>query len=219
MTSLPVGYLIGASDPDVIQVFGRLNAVSKTLNPQEKRSARFSGEFHQFCLRRAAELLPIWRTLGIFTATQISRMLEVQFVAELSMALVDGIGDYSAKRIDDAYQRWDDDFDAQTMVDEQLDQVMALIAECETTAISDTIFRRHPVFYSLVLSLVEAKELPSVRDLETALHRIDERFNDDRPASERPAADVEFTKACTSSTQRIKSRKTRSKYIGKFIAH
>ncbi len=66
MAKLPVAYLIGADDADVIEIFGRLNAVSKTLNAQEKRSARWSGEFHQFCLREAVDRLPIWRGLWDF---------------------------------------------------------------------------------------------------------------------------------------------------------
>ena len=45
MTSLSVGYLLEASDTDVIEIFGRLNSVAKTLNLQEKRNARWSGEF------------------------------------------------------------------------------------------------------------------------------------------------------------------------------
>ena len=43
-TQLSGGWLLGASDPDVIEVFGRLNSVSKTLNPSEKRNSKFSGE-------------------------------------------------------------------------------------------------------------------------------------------------------------------------------
>ena len=43
MAKLSVAYLIGANDADVIEIFGRLNAVSKTLNAQEKRAAKWSG--------------------------------------------------------------------------------------------------------------------------------------------------------------------------------
>ena len=46
LTSLSTGYLLGATDEDVIEIFGRLNSVAKSLNAQEKRNARFSGEFN-----------------------------------------------------------------------------------------------------------------------------------------------------------------------------
>jgi uncharacterized protein with ParB-like and HNH nuclease domain len=64
-TKLSVGYLIGAQDQDVIEIFGRINSVSKTLNPQEKSNAQYSGDFKQFSLSQAAERLPFWRSTDI----------------------------------------------------------------------------------------------------------------------------------------------------------
>ena len=61
LTTIPVGYLLGATDEDVIDIFGRINSVSKTLNSQEKRNVAFSGEFKQFCLSQAASRITLWR--------------------------------------------------------------------------------------------------------------------------------------------------------------
>lgn len=217
MAKLPVAYLIGADDSDVIEIFGRLNAVSKTLNAQEKRSAQWSGEFHQFCLREAVDRLPLWRGLNIFSATEISRMAEVQFTAELAMALVHGMADFSASRIDKAYQTWDEDFPERDDVGERLEAVYATLASLNPEAIKDTIFRRSPVLYSLVLALDDLDQLPNKRSLEESLVAIDARFNDPRPASERSEADIAFVAACTASTQRISSRQTRFEYIRSFM--
>ncbi|WP_395160068.1 DUF262 domain-containing protein [Ilumatobacter sp.] len=213
MAKLPVAYLIGADDTDVIEIFGRLNAVSKTLNAQEKRSALYSGEFHQYCLREAATRLSIWRGLGVFTATNISRMDEVQFTAELSMALEGGMSDFSAARINKAYKDWDNDFPHREDVAVRLNRIFKLIGSLNPSAVKDTIFSRSPLFYSLVLVLDSEKRLPSKANLELALSDIDARFNDPRPVSERPAEDLAFVAACTASTQRIKSHQTRFDYI------
>jgi len=217
MAKLPVAYLIGADDSDVIEIFGRLNAVSKTLNAQEKRSAQYSGEFHQFCLREAVTRLPIWRSANIFTANDISRMIEVQFTAELSMALVQGMTDYSAKRIDDAYKAWDEDFPEREDVARRLERIYKTVASLRTEIIKETIFGRSPVFYSLVLVLDSLPRIPGVAAIEQALVDIDARFNDPRPAAERPTEDVAFVAACTASTQRIRSRQTRNDYIASFL--
>lgn len=217
MTKLPIGYLVGASDEDVIEIFGRLNAVSKTLNPQEKRSAQHSGEFHQFCLAQAAQRLPIWRQFGVFTATEISRMAEVQFVAELAMAMVNGPQDYSAKRVDDAYARWDADFPEMSELEKRFERVMRTLANIDPAVVSQTIFARSPVFYSLVLVLNSMSRLPARTRLEEAIWQIDTHFNDDRPASQRPEADLAFVAACTASTQRIRSREVRFEYIASFL--
>ena len=36
ITAISIGYLLGASDSDVIDIFGRINSTSKSLNAQEK---------------------------------------------------------------------------------------------------------------------------------------------------------------------------------------
>lgn len=36
LTAIPVGFLLGATDSDVIDIFARINSVAKTLNAQEK---------------------------------------------------------------------------------------------------------------------------------------------------------------------------------------
>jgi Protein of unknown function DUF262 len=217
MAKLPVAYLIGADDSDVIEIFGRLNAVSKTLNAQEKRSAQWSGEFHQFCLREAVNRLPLWRGLGIFTATEISRMAEVQFTAELALALVNGMSDFSAARVDRAYKQWDEQFPEREKVGKKLDRVYGKISAIKPNIVEDTIFSRSPVFYSLVLVLDSLTRLPSDAALEEALVAIDARFSDSRPVAERPERDLAFVAACTASTQRIRSRETRFNYIKSFI--
>jgi len=87
-TGLSVGYLLGADDSDVIEIFGRINSVSKKLSPPEKRNANFSGEFKQFCVKQASQRVDFWRNHNIFSALQIARMVEMQFVSELVMNML-----------------------------------------------------------------------------------------------------------------------------------
>ena len=105
---LSVGYLIGASDENVIEIFARINSVAKTLNPQEKRNALFSGAFKQFSVTVAVEHLPFWRHNGIFTDAQIARMIEVQYISDLSMNLDEGLQDFSARKLNTYYRQYDD---------------------------------------------------------------------------------------------------------------
>ena len=95
ITAIPVGYLLGATDADVIDIFGRINSVSKSLNAQEKRNSAFSGEFKQFCLRQASSRVELWRAYNIFTANDIARMNEVQFISDLALNLLEGLSDFS----------------------------------------------------------------------------------------------------------------------------
>lgn len=217
MAKLPVAQLIGADDADVIEIFGRLNAVSKTLNSQEKRAAQYSGEFHQFCLKKAVEYLPLWRNRNIFSATEISRMQEVQFIADLSLSMLDGIIDFQAAKITRAYKEWDENFSERDYLNKKFERLFTYIAELKPGSFSDTIFSRSPVFYSLLLVLDSLPSLPHLHITEDILVEIDARFNDPRPLSERPTADANFTNACTASTQRIRQRKVRNDYIKTFF--
>jgi hypothetical protein len=81
LKKLSIGTLVDASDADVIDIFGRINSVAKVLKPQEKRNAAFSGAMKQFCLGLGAKYVDFWRSANLFTATDISRMEEVQFAS------------------------------------------------------------------------------------------------------------------------------------------
>lgn len=218
MAKVPAAQLIGADDGDVIEIFGRLNAVSKTLNPQEKRAAEYSGEFHQFCLRQAVSHLAMWRDQGVFSAAEISRMQEVQFVADLTICMINGITDFRAATITRSYKQWDEDFPEKASMDARFERVFGHLASLKVNILHDTIFSRSPIFYSLVLVLDSLKTMPSAARTDDCLAEIDARFNDSRALAERPAADVEFVNACTATTQRIRQRKVRNDYIGRFFS-
>lgn len=215
MTSLSVGTLIGADVSDVIEIFGRLNSVAKTLNLQERRNARFSGEFKQFCLKQAAIRLPFWRSYGIFSANDIARMTEVQFMSELAVNMLHGLSDYSTRQIDATYNQFEESFPKRPEMRRRMDLVFAHLASLDESAIKDTIFSRPPLFFTLFLLLDEHKCKIAKTKLEEGLFKIDEIYNSDTPPDERAKTDAAFYIACTSNMHRIKSRKTRRDYIRK----
>ncbi|HIK74718.1 MAG TPA: DUF262 domain-containing protein [Alcanivorax sp.] len=213
LTGIPVGYLLGASDADVIDIFGRINSVSKSLNSQEKRNALFSGEMKQFCLKEASSRIEFWRAYSIFTANDIARMNETQFVSDVIYNLVNGLSDFSSRRLDNFYKEFDEDFADSQKVAKRLDRVFDTIAEIDPDQFSATIFNRQPLFFSLLLVLDEQKRL-SAKKIEKVIWEIDARFQD---ASNTSHDDSEFRKASLSTTQRIKQRTIRHNYIKSFF--
>ncbi len=212
-TSLSIGYLIGADDTDVIGIFGRLNSVAKTLNAQEKRCAKYSGEVKQFSLRVAAKHLKLWRSLGIFTANDISRMTEVQFVSDLALNMETGLSAYSASALTNFYRDNDEEFTKQDEYEERMERVFSKIAEINLSAVKDTIFSRIPLFFSMFLVLDSISANIEKSRLEDSLFNIDRIFNSGTPISERNQAEADFIIACTATTQGIRSRKIRDTYI------
>ena len=218
MTSISVGYLIGAEDPDVIEIFGRLNSVAKTLNAQEKRNAQYSGEFKQFCLKEAAARVSLWRNLHIFSSNDVARMIEVQFVADLALNLLEGLSDFSQSKIGRLYKSLDEDFPEAAELSQRLEKVLKIVSALPHGVFTDTIFSRQPLFFSLFLVLDGVSTRPDLRKLQDSLHAVDEMFNADIPLNERSKEDAGFIVACTSSTQRISSRRVRHDYLATAIA-
>jgi len=213
LTSIPVGYLLGATDSDVIDIFGRINSISKSLNDQEKRNAAFSGDMKQFCLSQASSRMPFWRGYGIFSATDISRMNEVLFISDLVSSLIKGLSDYSPTSLNGLYKEFDEDFPQSGLVQKRMDRVFDLIASLDPKLISDTIFQRQPIFFSLFIA-VDAKKTLSARRLTAAIQQIDARFNSEENIT---AEDMSFKQASVSTTQRITQRTIRHKYISSFF--
>lgn len=213
LTAISVGNLLAATDEDVIDIFGRINSVSKNLNDQEKRNSRFSGEFKQFCLNQASSRVKLWREFNIFSANDIARMNEVQFVSDLALNLLEGLSDFGAARLDSIYGLYDEEFPHHADLSERFDKLFDFIVDLGPSFISDTIFVRQPIFFSLLVVLDALKKLDASK-IEKALFDIDSRFNDEDNQTE---ADKQFVVACTSTTQRIRQRTIRNDYISEFF--
>lgn len=213
LTSIPVGYLLGATDADVIDIFGRINSISKTLNPQEKRNAAFSGEMKQFCLAQASSRTPFWREYDIFSATDISRMSEVLFISDIVFNLLNGLSDYSPINLNNMYGEFDEEFDGRDDISTELDRIFDVVGSLDPTSITDTIFNRQPLFFSLVMVLHETGKI-TTKKLTALINIIDERFHSE---DNRSREDDLFKEACVSTTQRIAQRRVRHSYIKGFI--
>lgn len=217
LTSLSVGVLVAASDADVIEMFGRLNSVAKTLNLQEKRNARYSGEFKQFCLRQATKRLSLWRDADIFTANDIARMNEVQFVSELVIALTEGDVDYSAKQIDEYYKKYDSSFGVRSSMAKRLEHLFSRVLNIGTDVIKASALSRPPLFYSLLLCLDKNKHKSADDRVPQLASEIDALLNadiDDLSSKER-----QLVVACKSNLHRIKSRQVRFQFMQDRLAN
>jgi hypothetical protein len=213
---LSVAQLVHASDSDVIDIFGRINSVSKTLNSQEKRNAQFSGEFKQFCLSQASSRVEFWRDFGVFSPTQIARMQEVQFVSDLVNNLLNGLTDFSQAKLNAIYKKYDDEFQYWDKMEIKLDKVFDKIGSLGKSVFVDSIFSREPIFFSLCL-LLDGKKSIKVRLLSNSMKEIDGKFGDPEVDSLR-GADAEFYGAISATTQRIKQRKIREKYLSENLS-
>jgi hypothetical protein len=218
MTSLPIGYLLGASDGDVIEIFGRINSVSKSLNAQEKRNAQFSGDFKQFSLRQAADRTEFWRFNQVFTSSEISRMEEVQFVSDLIMNMVLGLQDFGATRLNKFYAANDDEFPEVGDIEKRLDRVLNIFGEMDQGVIKDTLFRRQPIFFSLCLVLDKLPGKLDSKKIGQKMYAIDRRLGGYELSGGLDGDDASFIRASSATTQRIAQRQVRASYLSRQIS-
>ena len=74
---------------EIVKMFLRLNSTDKSLNPQELRNAEFDGKF----LKNAQRIskLDFWSNNKIFSADNIRRMKDIEFISSLLIFLRKGI--------------------------------------------------------------------------------------------------------------------------------
>lgn len=217
LTGLSVGYLIDADDSDVIEIFARINSVAKTLNPQEKRNAQFSGEFKRFSLKQAVDRLSFWRSYGIFSDNNIARMAEVQFMSDLIMNLVGGLQDFSADKLSKYYKDNDNCFEMAESVKKRLDRVFSLLLELPHDALKGTIFCNPQILFSLILVL-DSLQKPSKKKIERCISEIDARVCAVR-FSENPGAMPadQYEAFSSGNLHRIKFRSRRAELISEYL--
>jgi len=88
-------------------VFDRLNRNARKLARQELRHAKFDGWLIQ--LAEAESEKQEWKDLGIVTSGRAKRMIDVQFISELLLVIIekDQFG-FDQNHLDDMYAKYDD---------------------------------------------------------------------------------------------------------------
>lgn len=214
-SKLSVGYLIDADDSDVIEIFGRINSISKTLNPQEKRNAQYSGEFKQFCLRKSVELVPFWRESRLFSDNDISRMLEVQVVSDLVHNMIEGLRDFSASALSNTYAKYDSEFPMRGEIEERWDKVFRLAVEVGPEMFKRSIFGSYQNAQSLLFYVDEKRDQPwSARRLRGLMEAVDTQIGDFVLSPELTEANRSILESFRGGNlHRIRSRRQRDTFL------
>jgi hypothetical protein len=218
------------ADPDVLEIFARMNTYSVKLNAQELRNGRFFGLFKRSAYRLAYEHLEFWRLNRLFSDSSIARMLEVEFSSELLVAQLDGLQDKKTS-LDSFYAKYDDAFPG---VEKQQDRFRATL-DASASALADHLraseFHRPPLFYTLFVGVFHRMYgLPSTRlesprsgrltkddavRLKDAALLLSEHIGSAREEQPFPAAHKAFVAACLRQTDNLKPRETRFEHLYK----
>lgn len=102
-----VRMLYTVSDADIRDLFSRLNTNNIVLNDQELRNARYLGRFKSTAERLADN--PFFQNINLFSAREVRRMEDIEFVSELLVLTVEGVTN-KKDLLDTIYLRYEEDF-------------------------------------------------------------------------------------------------------------
>jgi len=131
-----------------------MNAFTLPLNEAEKRHSEFFGEFKDWVngvLDRYGSVLVDWNVL---TSRQIVRMGDAEFVADLALAVKEGIVSTSPSKLRRLYKQHDDHFDRIGYLDERVAGALEAMLE-NFSGVQGTYATKPHVFHSLLCALIQ----------------------------------------------------------------
>lgn len=204
-------------DRDVLEIFARLNSTGTKLNGQELRNARFYGEFKKLAYDLSYANLNRWRDWGIFTETDIARMIEVEETSDAILSMLVGEHGKDQRSLDRVYLNNESSFPEGREVSNRFHTVLERIEETIGIELRNTAFSRKVLFhtlfcffYDLMYSLksplehVAPKKLP--QHIRTAILEASDRI---------AHADIpdELAKKLRGATSHLDSRAERLKFL------
>ena len=143
------------SDLELREIFSRLNRNNVVLNSQELRQATYSGQFITTMNEISDD--DVWRLLGIFTGNDVKRMLDVEFISELTIAAIHGVQNKKLT-LDKYYEMYEDEFperaDAKFTFDIVNRELLALLPN-----LNKTRWSKKTDFYTLFVLFAHKKHL------------------------------------------------------------
>ena len=147
-----VDVLFNTELSELLDIFSRLNTYSVKLNSTELLNASYLGAFKTASHSLGHRYAAYWKEAGVFSDSQLARMLEVDLASDLLGALIVGIS--SKKQIPAFYRDYDDDDAAVDAAVVQFTQTMSLISEIYAPEdLKSSNFRRGLLFYSVFLAV------------------------------------------------------------------
>ena len=141
--------VLSPEDKDVLSIFARLNTYTVPLNKAELLNAKYFGVFKQTVHNLAYEFNTFWLNSKILTEYKIARMVDVELTTDLMIASLDEIQRKDNKLIENYYRKYDDEFPQKSQIESKFRKTIDAIGEIYGDVLSDSFFRRGPLFYSL----------------------------------------------------------------------
>ena len=222
--TVSVDVIRNADRSEILQMFRRMNAYTLTLTAPEKRHSEFFGEFKDWVNTILDEYGSVLIDWGVFTSRQIVRMADAEFIADVALALEEGIVSTSPSKLLSLYKKYDENFPTRTTWnDEVIGALNAVLTDL--SPLQGSYLTKPHVFHSLVCALIHNHSgLPNATAA-TGLIPIGAYYNDRESAlislkrlavahEEKDTAEfAEYVKAASEGGNRTTQRVERIKWL------
>lgn len=151
--TVSVDVIRNADRSDLLQMFRRMNAYTLPLNAAEKRHSEYFGEFKDWVNTTLDTYGPILVNWGVLTSRQVVRMADAELVADVALAIEEGVISTSPTKLAAIYKRYDVEFPERGKLSEQIggafDVLLSDFSELQRTHMMKT-----HVFHSLMSALI-----------------------------------------------------------------
>lgn len=153
---LSVDLLVNLPDKEILDIFSRLNSYSVVLNEQEKINANHFSEFKILVDKISHKHNEFWLDNKLLTHQNILRMSDATLVADIVIAMCEGI--QSKKQIKSYYAKYEKSFDYDVAeLEKSFDDTIDLIKVIFNEGLKHTPFKRIHLFYTLYTSFYHTK--------------------------------------------------------------
>lgn len=143
------------SDTEIRSIFQRINKNNVALNAQELRQSTYSGDFINSMNRISDK--EYWKDIGLFSAEKVRRMLDVEFISELTIAFLNGHQNKKDK-LDYYYVMYETEYTEVEYVETVFDKVCYELIQV-LPDIKKTRWGKLIDFYSLFLVMADSETL------------------------------------------------------------
>lgn len=211
-------------DAELREIFGRLNRNNVALNRQELRNATYWGEFITSMTEMSK--MPFWIKAGIFTSNDFRRMLDIEYISELTAAFLFGPQNKKAK-LDEYYADFEEEFPDRDRVEAAFAAVLNEMQGIYSWP-TDLRWSRKVDFYTLFLVLGErVNEMPFDRAQREELNSRLTEFSysvdsilslseEDQEGTRYPKAAIAYSRGVRNSSD-LNSRRMRSRSLSSFL--
>lgn len=223
---LSVDIYVATTPDEIREVFRRINSYTVPLNPEEKRHSLFQGDFKWFIYHMSKRYDQILLNLGVFKERQLVRMADAKLYSEICHAFLFGISTTNAKKLDDLYKSYEEEFQKKLKIENRIKEAINFIMDIED--IHNGPLMKPYNFYALVLAVSHKKnEIDNLSEVYQSTNQF--HFERDigianltslADSLENPEAESkfsEFINANISKTNVAEQRKIRFKWFCKAL--